>query len=408
MRIEFGRLLGLVSGLLPCSLMAQAQLGLPADPQVRVERIVGHDQPLLGRPTAATGVFHERFMVDPLSPWSRRGAGTAKAGLTSLEQIGARARRVTPSSSVRPGTATSGSAGVVATSGSVIMPRQILAGTMTHAVVLVEFADDSIGPDSLVNRVFPVGSDALMEAYYGTGGGRTGWTPVPTFFREASGGKFAVRGQLVARIRLPRSQAYYVIGDQRTGANFRQINWIEFLRTAAALLDAQISESVAAQFTEQTLRGATFGPIVFFHPGIDGACGPRENIWAHRSLFPLASLSNGPGFTIRGRAAGDYIMQGSRCGSNKAATELVGPGIVIHETGHLIGLSDLYNTAGGDFLGGVQTWDIMAGYSSFATPSVFGAFNRAILGWAIVREMTLPSQGAISTQLTSSLFSSTG
>jgi len=366
----------------------------PIDPKTSVI-VRGHDHPHTGRSTGPMGVFHELFVVDPVTSWARRGAAAGASAAAMLRQTG-RASAPVNLSIGRSGTQHN-------VSGTVLPARTTLAGTMKQAVVMVSFTDDADGPDSLPNRIFPVTEGELVDAYYGTGGGRSTWTTISQYYRNASGGKFDVAGQVVARITMPKSQAYYYA----VGGRFA--NWDEFLTTATSLINAQVSPARAAEFSTQSVTGeALFGPVVFFHPGIDGACGAVRNIWAHRSGFRSTWVNGQRVYPrIGGVQAGDYIIQGTRCGSDAASRELVGPAIVIHETGHLIGLPDLYNTSGGVF-NGVVTWDVMGGYSSLSDPGNLGAFSRVMLGWATVRDITVPATGDATVRLTPGRFTPTG
>ncbi len=380
---------GCVMLLAPRTAQAQQERD-PVPAGMRYTRVLRAQTPPLN-PRSTSGVFHERIVVDPVGAWARRGADVAAGGALMLQRI---ADRPQVNLSVQGSPAT-----------ALLPSRGVLTGTMRQAVVLVTFSDDSLGSDPRTNSTFSTSESAMMEAYYGTGGGRAGWTTISQYYRAVSGGRFDVQGEVIARIRMPRSQAYYVIGDARAGSSRSMVNWSEFLRTAVPLIDAQVPDSVAARFSETGRSGAVFGPIAFFHPGVDGACGATSNIWAHRSVFPGGGGSAGS-MRIKGRATSDYIVQGTRC-YDSASEPLLGPAILIHETGHLIGLPDMYSMSG-SYGGGVGTWDVMSGYSSINAPSALGAFSRVVLGWAAVREVAVAGGNAVPVQLTPTRLQASG
>ena len=382
-------IVALLGFCMPTVARAQAQRD-PVPSGMRYTRVPGEPR-TSADPRSGNGVFHERIVVEPMGAWARRGAAVAAAGAAMLQTM---ADRPQVTLSVKG-----------STSATMLSARGVLTGTMRQAVVLVTFADDSLGSDPRTNGTFAASESAMMDAYYGTGGGRPAWTTVSQYYRAVSGGRFDVQGEVVARIRMPRSQAYYVIGDARNGSSRSMVNWSEFLRTAVPLIDAQLSEAVAARFTEQGRIGTVFGPIAFFHPGADGACGATSNIWAHRSVFPSSNSFTGAYPRIKGRAPSDYIVQGTRC-FESASEPLLGPAILIHETGHLIGLPDLYSS--GTYAGGVGTWDVMSGYSSTNSPSALGAFSRVVLGWAAVKEVELASGAAVAVQLSPNRLQASG
>jgi M6 family metalloprotease-like protein len=133
--------------------------------------------------------------------------------------------------------------------------------------------------------------------------------------------------------------------------------------------------------------------IVLLHPEVDGACravnpGATENIWAHRATYRTwtgtdlrtADLSaNGDTILVR-----DYIIQGGQGGDGGCTDdEPQAMGVVAHESGHLLGLPDLYNTNSLRNSEGIGHWGLMGSgnWRTPTSPAHMEAWSRAELGW---------------------------
>jgi M6 family metalloprotease-like protein len=136
--------------------------------------------------------------------------------------------------------------------------------------------------------------------------------------------------------------------------------------------------------------------VTFLQPEQDGACADSPNIWAHR--FVIRAWNGGSPYVTSTPWTGppgkflkvdDYIIQ-SAVGGNTAcdASALMPIGTVAHETGHVFGLPDLYDTDlnNPDVTQGIGEWGLMGSgnYARPYSPSRFEAWSLFELGWVAV------------------------
>ena len=133
--------------------------------------------------------------------------------------------------------------------------------------------------------------------------------------------------------------------------------------------------------------------IVVLHPEVDGACknvNPLsvDNVWAHRwsyrgrtgTTLATADASHAPGGGFI--QINDYIIQGGQGGDDGCEDWLPqAMGVVAHETGHLLGLPDLYDVGGST--AGIGFWGLMGSgnWNVAYRPAHMTAWSRAELGW---------------------------
>ncbi len=127
---------------------------------------------------------------------------------------------------------------------------------------------------------------------------------------------------------------------------------------------------------------------IFVHPAQDGACGGTTNnhIWSHRYqlLFPgpyvtRTPWTGHPGEFIKVR---DYTFQSGVGGSSACDTTQIMPvGTAAHESGHGLGLPDLYDLT--FVTEGIGEWGIMGSgnYASPLSPARMEAWSLGELGW---------------------------
>lgn len=133
--------------------------------------------------------------------------------------------------------------------------------------------------------------------------------------------------------------------------------------------------------------------IVVLHPEVDGACknvNPASvtNVWAHRWSYRgrtgTTLATNDPANRVGGGfiQVNDYIIQGGQGGDDGCEDWLPqAMGVVAHETGHLLGLPDLYDVNGST--AGIGFWGLMGSgnWNVASRPAHPSAWSRAELGW---------------------------
>jgi immune inhibitor A len=215
---------------------------------------------------------------------------------------------------------------------------------------------------------------------------------VTTYYQEISGGRLTVTGTVIPAIRVSQSDTYYSKGSSCQG-----------LCPATGIPDL-IAELVthadsSVDFSPFADSATGFVPaIVVLDPQVGAEClevyGPAVNsIWAHRfslSGWQPYGAGNGPITThdsINGRPVriDDYIIQGAQGGDGGCTPGQLAPiGTVTHETGHLFGLPDLYDTSDPSIATeGLGRWDLMASGNEQKPfrPAHMSAWSLSFLGW---------------------------
>jgi len=160
------------------------------------------------------------------------------------------------------------------------------------------------------------------------------------------------------------------------------------LRLALKKIDAQVD------WTQYDSDGDGYVDLVaFIPPPLDGACGPAGNnhLWSHRSylqdllgaVVPYTTHSvNGSGVHIK---VADYILESGVGGESGCDTSQIMPiGTVAHETGHGLGLPDLYDV---NYLtAGIGRYSLMGfgPYFSGISPARMDVWSLSQLGWVTV------------------------
>ncbi len=230
---------------------------------------------------------------------------------------------------------------------------------------------------------------------------------IHTYYREISRDRLLVHGTVLDWTRVSRNDSAYEGGCNGLCSSGDVRGLIE------ELVELHDSTLDYGQFDNDGVDGVAnsgdddgfVDAIVMLHPEVDGACrsinpGSSNNIWAHRATYrlwagrDLATNDTAPnGDTIRIR---DYIIQGGQGGDGGCTSdEPQAMGVVAHETGHLFGLPDLYNTNSLRNSQGIGHWGLMGSgnWRLPFSPAHMEAWSRAELGWVtevlVTRDTTI-------------------
>jgi M6 family metalloprotease-like protein len=250
-----------------------------------------------------------------------------------------------------------------------------LSGTFAFPVLLGEFSNRPAGfePSALDEKLF-------------TGPSATG--TLAEYFDEVSYGALSVTGLVADWVVTFQNDAYYegssnglLPNDAKTG---------EFLQE---LLDANDGTIDFGDFDNDGPDGVPNSGdddgfadlVVFVHSESGGECGGGSpNIWSHSWLYRGWPVSAGDPYETNDPCANggtilvdDYAIQpGVSC-----AGGVIEIGGFCHETGHALGLPDLFDPDGGS--SGAGHWDLMGlgAWNTAASPAHLSAWSRAELGW---------------------------
>ena len=213
---------------------------------------------------------------------------------------------------------------------------------------------------------------------------------VTSYYQEISGGRLTVTGSVIGRgIRVSQNDTFYAgPGTCRglcTSSGVPNLI-VELIQHADSTVDFSAFADPATGYVPA---------IVIFDPQIGGECylvnsAANRSIWSHRfSMSGWQLDGNGPGAIITKDSVNgkpvvidDYIIEGGQ-GGNTGCTQgqLAAIGTVTHETGHLFGLPDLYDTSNNSE--GLGFWDLMASGGDLQPyrPAHMSAWSLATLGW---------------------------
>jgi M6 family metalloprotease-like protein len=246
-----------------------------------------------------------------------------------------------------------------------------LAGTLRVPVIPVRYAD--------VQTLFSV--EAMNDRLFGSSRGDT--VSYADYWREVSGGLLKVDGEVTPWITLRRPAEHYLPASQ--------FGWSSFGRTAELREEALAAASRLIDFAQFDNDGPDGKPdsgdddgYVDFVAIVYALPCPGDHragaIWPHRAaMAPVETHSIGAnGRPIR---IADYMILPA------VDPETCGPmqiGVLAHETGHALGLPDLYDYDGTSQ--GIGSWGLMGTGSHVAhhSPAHPGAWEKEQLGWVRV------------------------
>lgn len=236
-----------------------------------------------------------------------------------------------------------------------------------------------------------------------------------SFYEEISNGALSVQGQVIGWITLDSNDTWYegaCNGDITCNGGNGHVG--QLIREAIQKSDGAVDYG---QFDNDGPDGIPNSPdddgiidlVTLVHPEMGAECSgfvssASSNIWSHRFFYraytgsPLSTADprrDGSGAPVAGSAVrvDDYTIQSGLGGAQGCdPSGIMPPGTVAHETGHGLGLPDLYdiNPNDSDDSEGIGHWGLMGSgnYSSPFSPAHMEGFSRLFLGWVTVRDIT--------------------
>jgi M6 family metalloprotease-like protein len=257
----------------------------------------------------------------------------------------------------------------------------VMTGNVFMPVFLILFSNtDSMEIASAVPR------DVLRHRLYST-------DPAPpysvfTYYREVSNDLVNVYGTVYDWAYVPDADSIYEGSNNGLSPPYMG----PLMRDIAAVWDdsvdfGQFDNDGADGIPNSSDDDGFVDAVVLIHPKVDGSCKAvneeaANSIWAHRYFagpYPTNDVSVATGDFVKLR---DYIVQGGQGGDAGCTSgEPQAMGVVAHETGHLFGLADLYDTIGDG--AGIGRWGLMGSGNQQTAyrPTHLNAFSKGQLGW---------------------------
>ncbi|UCG87273.1 MAG: M6 family metalloprotease domain-containing protein [Gemmatimonadota bacterium] len=326
--------------------------------------------------------YYETLRSDPTAFQFSQRNGWVVRGRRVAERRGEIRSRMMAGRSRLDARAQQGAAALV-----LMAPGNVVAGTLDLPVMLILFQNTDSA--SLVQNV---SRSVVEQRLLGTG------TAPPytlhSYYRELSNDSLIVDGAVFEWTRVAQPDSFYEGNSNGLppGGNIPQL-----ITDIASLLDTSID---FGQFDNDGPDGVPnsgdddgyVDAVVLIHPKVDGSCyvlnpEAETSIWAHR--WSASSWPGGLAYVTDDASAGggnilidDYIIQGGQGGDSGCANDEPLPiGTVAHETGHLFGLPDLYDT--GQQGAGIGRWGLMGSGNQQVPnrPVHMTAWTKAQLGW---------------------------
>ncbi|HYR32135.1 MAG TPA: M6 family metalloprotease domain-containing protein, partial [Gemmatimonadales bacterium] len=235
---------------------------------------------------------------------------------------------------------------------------------------------------------------------------------IRTFYEQMTNGLFSMQGRVIGWAPLDSNEVFYT-GGSACGGNCNGINSTHaVMRMQTALRETLVKMDATVDFGLFDNDGPDGIPnsgdddgyvdmAMFVHPARDGACGSNPHLWSHRFVLVDTNSSGGyvyhdyitndpwtghPGQFIKVR---DYFLTSGVGGSTACdSSQIIAIGTAAHESGHGLGLPDLYDTRGNSQ--GIGEWGLMGSgnYTSPLSPSRMEAWSLSQFGWVTLAPIT--------------------
>ncbi len=256
-----------------------------------------------------------------------------------------------------------------------------LAGKLRIPVIPVRYS----------NVAAPFPHTVLQERIFGPAQGDT--VSFAGYWEEVSGGLLEVEGGVTPWVRLRRPGSYYLPKEEYGWASFGRAN--ELVRDALAgaddLIDFTGFDNDGPDGIPNSGDDDGFVDLVIILYAVPCSGEWREgSVWPHRgAIAPFHTNARAPGGgKLR---VSDYLILPVQ---EPGSCEPLKLGVLAHETGHALGLPDLYDYEGGGQ--GAGAWDLMGtgSHGALHSPAHLSAWSKEQLGWARV-EWLKPGQDSL-------------
>lgn len=240
-------------------------------------------------------------------------------------------------------------------------------GELKALVLLVEYSDVKFTLDNPKQYFTDMLNLDDFSEYGATGCARQ-------YFLDASNGQFDLHSDVYGPVTLPRSRAYYGSNDMMGNDSNPEdmvIHAIEILKNEVDFSQYDCDKD-----------GILDNVFVFYAGTGEASGGPAQSVWPH--AWNLAQA--GKSFTVDGVVVDHYA-----CTCEWQGETPDGIGTFCHEFSHIMGLPDLYNTAGDNANYTPGEWSVMdyGPYNNNSrTPPTYSAYERNAMGWLDVDLVT--------------------
>lgn len=255
-------------------------------------------------------------------------------------------------------------------------------GDVTIPVIMVEFADTKFLPTTTIEKMTRYfNQDNYREDSPSQRGS------VGQYFREQSRGMFNPTFDIVAKVTLDSSYAYY--GRSETSTYGGQ----EYTSN-----DANVWEMVNEAVTKAVAQGVDFSDyyvngsvpnvsILYAGPG-EATGGDANTVWPHElSLAGYGSYGMMGGYSFASYFVGNEVM------GQAGSSYLMGMGVFVHEFSHAMGLPDfydpLYRSTSSPF-GYSDIMDVGVYRNNSYAPVGYSAYEQSYMGWLDLRHLSDP------------------
>ena len=264
--------------------------------------------------------------------------------------------------------------------------QAITSGNLKNLVVIFKFSDHT-------TRSMP--SRESMDVLMNTVGGDPSLAPtgsVRDVFTVSSYGQLNLESVVHDWVTISNTEAYYGAGASGLTSGI----W-DALKNALDIIDSDPT----FDFKDFDLDNDGYiDAITFLHSGYGAEWGGTDaygtstvdRIWSHKwQMSTWQSRNKGRG-TVR---VSTYHISPAVWGTS--GSEIGRIGVIAHETGHFLGLPDLYDGGGG---AGIGSYGLMANSWGFdgsqRYPPIMSPWSKMQLGWITPTELTVPGTYSLS------------